>query len=85
MATNFYDEHDTGLEGNEYQYYLSEFQSRFTNDEVLLHFADLMRQRMFAGDKVMMDWALDYMIQNIDISDAMEELVQANIHKEIDI
>ena len=81
----YYDEHDTGLEGNEYQYYLSEFQSRFTNDEVLLHFADLMRQRMFAGDKVMMDWALDYMLQNIDISDALEELVQANIHKEIDI
>ena len=81
----YYDEHDTGLEGNEYQYYLSEFQSRFTNDEVLLHFADLMRQRMYKGDKVMMDWALDYMLQNIDISDAMEELVQANIHKEIDI
>lgn len=81
----YYDEHDTGLEGNEYQYYLSEFQSRFTNDEVLLHFADLMRQRMYKGDKVMMDWALDYMLQNIDISDALEELVQANIHKEIDI
>lgn len=81
----YYDEHDTGLEGNEYQYYLSEFQSRFTNDEVLLHFADLMRQRMFAGDKVMMDWALDYMLQNIDISDAMEELAQAIIHKEIDV
>ena len=81
----YYDEHDTGLEGNEYQYYLSEFQSRFTNDEVLLHFADLMRQRMYKGDKVMMDWALDYMLQNIDISDALEELAQAIIHKEIDV
>lgn len=81
----YYDEHDTGLEDDKYQYYISELQSRFTNDEVLLHFADLMRQRMFAGDKVMMDWALDYMLQNIDITDAMEELVQAIVHREIDV
>lgn len=81
----FYDEHDTGLEDDKYQYYVSEFQSRFTNDEVLLHFTDLMRKRMFAGDKVMMDWALDYMLQNIDITDAVEELVQATVHGEIDI
>jgi len=44
-----------------------------------------MRQRMKKGDEVMIDWALDYMIEHIDPSDALDEVADAIGFEEINV
>ena len=72
-------------EEERHNYFVNELRSRFTNDEILKHFADLMRKRMKDGDETMIDWALYYMIQHIDPSDALDEVADAIGFEEIDV
>ena len=72
-------------EEERHNYFVNELRSRFTNDEILKHFANLMRKRMKGGDETMIDWALDYMIADIDISDALDEVADAIGFEEIDV
>jgi len=73
------------IEEERFNYYCNELRSRFNHAEMLTHFCDLMKKRIKEGDEVMIDWALDYMVQYIDIADVEEELTQALKNEEIDI
>jgi hypothetical protein len=72
-------------EEERHNYFVNELRSRFSEHEILKHFADLMRQRMRKGDEAMMDWALDYMVERIDISDALDEVADAIGFGEINV
>lgn len=76
---------EPSLAEERFNYYSNELRSRFNHAEMLTHFCNLMRKRIKEGDEVMIDWALDYMVQYIDIADVEEELTQALMYEEIDI
>lgn len=65
-------------------YYFAEIESRFTNQEAMEEFAKLMRERIYKQDADAVDWAMECMLDNVDIHDVKSELVYAFRNKEVD-
>ena len=65
-------------------YYHAEIESRFTNEEALEEFAKLMRERIYKQDADAVDWAMEYLLDNVDIHDVKSELVYAFRNKEVE-
>ena len=65
-------------------YYHAEIESRFTNEEAMEEFAKLMRERIYKQDADAIDWAMECMLDKVDIHDVKSELVYAFRNKEVE-
>jgi len=65
-------------------YYHAEIESRFTNEEAMEEFAKLMRERIYKQNADAVDWAVECMLDTVDIHDVKSELVYAFRNKEVD-
>ena len=65
-------------------YYHAEIESRFTNEEAMEEFAKLMRERIYKQDADAVDWAMEYLLDNVDIHDVKSELVYAFRNNEVE-
>ena len=65
-------------------YYHAEIESRFTKEEAMEEFVKLMKERIYKQDADAIDWAMECMLDKVDISDMKDELVYAYKTKEWD-
>lgn len=72
------------VEDEQNEYYHAEIESRFTNEEAMEEFVKLMKERIYKQDADAVDWAMECMLDKVDISDMKDELVYAYKTKEWD-
>jgi hypothetical protein len=72
------------VEDEQNEYYHAEIESRFTKEEAMEEFVKLMKERIYKQDADAIDWAMECMLDKVDISDMKDELVYAYKTKEWD-
>lgn len=72
------------IEDEQNEYFHAEIEARYTNEEVMEEFAKLMKERIYKQDADAVDWAMECMLDKVDITDMKDELVYAYKTKEWD-
>ena len=72
------------VEDEQNEYYHAEIESRFTKEEAMEEFVKLMKERIYKQDADAVDWAMECMLDKVDIHDVKSELVYAFRNKELD-